>query len=54
MGRHVANNSLFIDMACLLWAANIDAVKDSLGQPVIPDEDKVINDGFTVYVLSRF
>ncbi|KAI9435066.1 cytochrome P450 [Lactarius indigo] len=35
VGKHVANNSLFIDMAMTLWACNIEAWKDEHGN-VIP------------------
>lgn len=48
VGRHVANNSLFIDIACLLWAASIAPVKDEHGKPIIPVESKSINDGLVV------
>ncbi|KAJ7605462.1 cytochrome P450 [Mycena polygramma] len=48
IGRHVANNSLFIDMACILWAANIRPTKDAAGNPVMPIESESINDGLVV------
>ncbi|ESK85742.1 cytochrome p450, partial [Moniliophthora roreri MCA 2997] len=51
IGRHVANNSLFIDIACLLWAANIRPVKDAQGKPVMPIESVSINDGLVVRPL---
>ncbi|KAF8634716.1 hypothetical protein AX17_004119 [Amanita inopinata Kibby_2008] len=37
VGRHVASNSLFINIACLLWAVNITPVNDETGWPIIPD-----------------
>ena len=37
VGRHMANNALFIDIATLLWAANISALKDEQGKPTLPD-----------------
>ncbi|KAK7462938.1 hypothetical protein VKT23_007520 [Stygiomarasmius scandens] len=37
VGRHVANNFLFIAFATILWAMRIDPVKDSKGQPILPD-----------------
>ncbi|KAJ4470457.1 cytochrome P450 [Lentinula aciculospora] len=37
IGRHVANNSLFIHIAFLLWALNITAEKDADGNPNLPD-----------------
>ncbi|KAF8987969.1 cytochrome P450 [Cyathus striatus] len=48
VGRHVANNSLYMDMACLLWACNIAPVKDAKGNPVIPDSEKFVNDGLVL------
>ncbi|KAJ3793929.1 cytochrome P450, partial [Lentinula aff. detonsa] len=37
VGRHVANNSLFIHIASLLWAFNIMPEVDSDGKPIFPD-----------------
>ncbi|KAJ3745686.1 cytochrome P450 [Lentinula detonsa] len=37
VGRHVANNSLFIHIASLLWAFNIMPEVDSDGKPTFPD-----------------
>ncbi|KAJ3985977.1 cytochrome P450 [Lentinula detonsa] len=37
VGRHVANNSLFIHIAYLLWAFNITARVDADGKPNLPD-----------------
>ncbi|KAI0302989.1 cytochrome P450 [Russula brevipes] len=37
-GRHMANNSLFINIAVLLWAAKIERKKDASGQFVPLDE----------------
>ena len=33
----MVNGALFIDIATLLWAANISAVKDKAGNPIVPD-----------------
>ena len=33
----MANNALFINITTILWAADISAVKDEAGQPMIPD-----------------
>ncbi|KAF5374375.1 hypothetical protein D9758_004547 [Tetrapyrgos nigripes] len=38
-GRYVANNSLFIQMATVLWTMKLEPLKDSKGQPVVPDVD---------------
>lgn len=48
IGRHIANAALFIDIACILWASNISAVKDEAGNPIIPDTLETVNDGFVV------
>ncbi|THU89650.1 cytochrome P450 [Dendrothele bispora CBS 962.96] len=37
VGRHVANNSLFIAIAIMLWAMKITSVKDEKGNSVKPD-----------------
>ena len=33
----MANNSLFLNIATVLWAANISARKDEAGNPILPD-----------------
>jgi hypothetical protein len=33
---HVANNALFIDMASILWAANIELERGTDGKPILP------------------
>ncbi|KAJ3711624.1 cytochrome P450 [Lentinula guzmanii] len=47
VGRHVANNSLFIHIAYLLWAFNIVAEVDSNGKPELPDPLQCI-EGLTI------
>ena len=37
MGRFMANNSLFLNIATVLWAVNISARKDEGGNPILPD-----------------
>jgi len=37
VGRFMANNSLFLNIATVLWAANISAPKDEGGNPILPD-----------------
>ncbi|KAJ7720444.1 cytochrome P450 [Mycena metata] len=48
VGRHVANSSLFIDIACLLWAVHIRPEQDAHGEPILPSESESINDGLVV------
>ena len=33
----MANNSLFLNIATVLWAANISARRDEEGNPMLPD-----------------
>ena len=47
-GRHLVNNELFINIATILWAADISAVKDEVGKPIVPDTLEHVNDGLVV------
>ncbi|KAJ3757815.1 cytochrome P450 [Lentinula raphanica] len=47
VGRHVANNTMFINIACLLWAFNITAESDSEANPKLPDPSSSI-EGLTI------
>ncbi|KAJ7803886.1 cytochrome P450 [Mycena olivaceomarginata] len=51
VGRHVGNNSLFIDMACILWALTISPLKTAQGDPILPDTERYINDGLVLRPL---
>ena len=44
----MANNALFIDIAMLLWAANISAVKDKAGEPIVPDTLDAVSGGLAM------
>ncbi|KAH9953974.1 cytochrome P450 [Russula dissimulans] len=48
VGRHVANNSLFIDIAILLWGAKIERKKDASGKLLPLDVDGSVEDGLLV------
>ncbi|KAJ7302126.1 cytochrome P450 [Mycena albidolilacea] len=48
VGRHVANDSLFIDCANILWALSIEPFYDHNGVPIIPSLDESINTGIVV------
>jgi len=48
VGQHVANNSLFIDIAVLLWATKIERKKDASGQLIPLDLDGFEDHGLTV------
>ena len=47
-GRYMANNALFISIATILWAADISAVKDEAGKPIIPNTFEFVNSGLVV------
>ncbi|KAK3054884.1 hypothetical protein LTR09_004042 [Extremus antarcticus] len=40
-GMHVAERSLYLGIARLLWAFDITPSKDDNGQPIIPDQEKL-------------
>jgi hypothetical protein len=44
----VANNSLFIDIAILLWATKIERKKDRSGRLLPLDVDGFVEDGLVV------
>ncbi|PBK94425.1 cytochrome P450 [Armillaria gallica] len=45
LGRHVANNSLFIDIAMVLWAMNIERATDENSVPLPLDVDGCVEEG---------
>jgi len=47
----MANNAIFINIAMILWAANIAALKDGGGKPIIPDTLEAVNTGVVVLAL---
>ena len=44
----MANNSLFINIASILWAVNIAPVQDESGRSIVPDTLEVVNAGIVV------
>lgn len=48
VGRHVANEALFINAAYILWAFTLDGVKAEDGHVIIPSPDDVITAGSVV------
>lgn len=48
VGRHVANNSLFINIATVLWALKIERKKDEAGKLLPLDVDGFVEDGLVV------
>ena len=44
----MANNSVFINVAMILWAANVSALKDEAGKSIVPNTLEVVNTGIIV------
>jgi cytochrome P450 len=53
VGRHMANNSLFIDIAVLLWATKIERKKDASGRLLPLDVDGFVDHGIVVSVATQ-
>ncbi|KAF8917162.1 cytochrome P450 [Mucidula mucida] len=43
-GRHLAMNSLFIAVASILWAFNIETARDAHGEEIVPDDQAYMDD----------
>jgi cytochrome P450 len=54
VGQHVADDSLFINMAVLLWATKIERKRDASGQLIPLDVDGFVDHGLIVSVESPF
>ncbi|KAH9001032.1 cytochrome P450 [Lactarius akahatsu] len=52
VGKHVANDSLFISIATVLWAANLERVRDQSGKEVTPDTETFVDTGMIVRPLT--
>jgi len=50
-GRHIANNSLFIYIATILWALTIEPARNDDGEYIMPDTEGYINEGVVVKPL---
>ena len=48
IGRHMANNAIFLNMATILWAVNITALTDDAGKPIIPNTLEAANAGISM------
>jgi hypothetical protein len=51
VGKHLANDSLFIRTARILWAATLECAKDENGKDIIPDTDAFVEAGVIMWVL---
>lgn len=45
---NVANQALFIDMASMLWACNIEKALDASGKPIVPSRTDCVDEGLVV------
>lgn len=51
VGNAVSNNTLFVNIATLLWAFNIEKAKDEKGEPITPDVNNFIDHVNIKYVF---
>lgn len=51
IGRYVAKNSLFIEVACMLWALRITPKLDANGKPILPGLEDSLFEGLLVRPL---
>jgi len=48
VGRHVSNNSMFVEIAALLWCFDITPAKDAQGKDILPDPMDSVDEGLVV------
>ncbi|KAJ3530202.1 hypothetical protein NM688_g7744 [Phlebia brevispora] len=51
VGRHIAQNAMFIDLAILLWALTIEPLRDAEGKPSLPPLNAISFEGLLVRPL---
>jgi len=51
VGKHLANDSLFIHTARILWAVSLECAQDENGKDVLPDINGFVAVGIIMYVL---
>ncbi|KAF5342804.1 hypothetical protein D9758_013369 [Tetrapyrgos nigripes] len=49
VGLNLANQSLFIDIASLLWAASIEPAYDETGAEIVPSPTEYVDEGVVVH-----
>jgi len=42
---NLANQALFIDVACLLWAFSFEKIRDEQGRADVPSQTEMIDNG---------
>ncbi|PSR77912.1 hypothetical protein PHLCEN_2v7654 [Hermanssonia centrifuga] len=47
-GKHLADQTVFIDIASFIWAFSVQKATDEKGLPITPSRDAIINDGVVV------
>ncbi len=47
-GKHLADQTVFIDIASFIWAFSVQKATDEKGLPITPSRDATINDGVVV------
>jgi cytochrome P450 len=52
VGKHLANDSLFIHTARILWATTIKCAQDENGKEILPDTSPFAKEGFTSRPLA--
>lgn len=45
VGKDLANQALFMDIATILWAFNIEKAQTSQGELVTPSSDDILDEG---------
>ena len=45
---HIANQALFIDIASILWAVNIEKAVDENGSVIVPSRTDCVDEGLVV------
>jgi len=47
----MANNSVFINIVTILWAANVAALKDEAGKPIVSYTLETLSGGVVVLIV---
>ena len=53
VGKHLANEALFIDIATVLWAANFERALDQDGKEVPIDTETFVDTGMVLYAYRH-
>ena len=48
IGKDVALQTIFMNIACILWAFNIEKALDQTGEPIVPSRTDCIDEGLVV------